>query len=408
MHLRLGPEAVARGVTAVLIACSLAACGREGRAVTVSWSIDSDTPDGWGRDAGWPPITRRRRQTCLPGAAAARGAHDASRHGAGNGRCDRAERRGVRSPGPAVDGRRLAVRRDRHAGRRQPDHRGHPGPGVRPRRRRAAAESPHVDVLRLPVVGALLRWRHVGVAFQLVLLAVAAVVVLHGLFGPQIAPRNLATVLTSIHWRGLLVSALLVAGNLFCAGVPDGARRATPADASSRPGSPGRDRCAGNGSAPACWCWCCSRTSCSTSGSGRPRPRGWCSVTSGSRWSWICCSRARRSASTSARSASSTSWHRRCRRPSCRCATPRRVTTCRTYDCIKGRRSDVDPLRVVQRGCELGLFLPGKVGNLDCTLCLDCVHACPHDNIGLVTRVPGLELLELRRRSGIGRLAAAP
>jgi hypothetical protein len=58
----------------------------------------------------------------------------------------------------------------------------------------------------------------------------------------------------------------------------------------------------------------------------------------------------------------------------------------------------------VQRGCELGLFLPVKVGNVDCTMCLDCVHACPNDNIALVTRVPGAELLETRRRSGLGRL----
>jgi hypothetical protein len=60
--------------------------------------------------------------------------------------------------------------------------------------------------------------------------------------------------------------------------------------------------------------------------------------------------------------------------------------------------------RVTQRGCELGLFLPGKVGNLDCTLCLDCVHACPHDNIALTTRVPGDELIDTGRRSGIGWL----
>jgi ferredoxin len=71
--------------------------------------------------------------------------------------------------------------------------------------------------------------------------------------------------------------------------------------------------------------------------------------------------------------------------------------TCRTSDCIKGNDR--------QRGCELGLFLPMKVGNLDCTLCLDCVHACPHDNIALSMRTPGVELLERGRRSGIGRLS---
>ena len=44
MHLRLGSKAVARGVTAVLIACSLASCGRAGRPVTVSWSITPTPP----------------------------------------------------------------------------------------------------------------------------------------------------------------------------------------------------------------------------------------------------------------------------------------------------------------------------------------------------------------------------
>jgi hypothetical protein len=49
-----------------------------------------------------------------------------------------------------------------------------------------------------------------------------------------------------------------------------------------------------------------------------------------------------------------------------------------------------------------------KVGNVDCTLCLDCVHACPHDNIALETRTPGAEILEWGRRSGIGRLERRP
>ena len=31
----------------------------------------------------------------------------------------------------------------------------------------------------------------------------------------------------------------------------------------------------------------------------------------------------------------------------------------------------------------MDLHLPRKSGNLDCTFCLDCVRACPHDNIGI-------------------------
>src|SRR5687768_14991863 len=89
------------------------------------------------------------------------------------------------------------------------------------------------DVLRWPGIGTLLRWRHARSSLQLLLLLAAAGVVLHGLFGPQVAPANLATVLTWVHYRGLLIVALLAAGNLFCTGCPfvlvrDGARRLRP------------------------------------------------------------------------------------------------------------------------------------------------------------------------------------
>ena len=75
--------------------------------------------------------------------------------------------------------------------------------------------------------------------------------------------------------------------------------------------------------------------------------------------------------------------------------------SCHTLDCIRGRREPVSDL-VVIRGCELALFQPRKVGNMDCTFCLDCVHACPHDNIGILSRLPGTELLTDPIRSGIG------
>src|SRR5690606_36972673 len=76
------------------------------------------------------------------------------------------------------------------------------------------------DVLRLPVIGTFLRWRRARTVLQVGLLALAALVVAHGLWGPQIAPANLATVLTWVHYRGLLVVALLAAGNLFCTACP--------------------------------------------------------------------------------------------------------------------------------------------------------------------------------------------
>ena len=264
-----------------------------------------------------------------------------------------------------------------------------------------------MDVLRLPVVGAILHWRHVRRAFQLVLLAVAAAVVLHGLFGPQIGPRNLATVLTSIHWRGLLVLGVLAAGNLFCTACPmvlvrDAGRRLVP----PRFTFPHqlRRKWIATGllvlvlfsyelftawELPSVTAWIvlgyfALALIVDLSFKGASFCKHVCPI---GQFNFV--------ASTMAPAELKIRDSGTCHE-------------CRTYDCIKGRKSDVQPLKVVQRGCELGLFLPGKVGNLDCTLCLDCVHACPHDNIGLTTRVPGMELLDPRRRSGIGRLADRP
>ena len=77
-----------------------------------------------------------------------------------------------------------------------------------------------MDILRWPIAGAFLRWRHSRSLAQSLLLVVAAVLVVHGLRGPQFGPANLATVATWNHYRGLLVLTLLAAGNLFCFGCP--------------------------------------------------------------------------------------------------------------------------------------------------------------------------------------------
>ena len=63
---------------------------------------------------------------------------------------------------------------------------------------------------------------------------------------------------------------------------------------------------------------------------------------------------------------------------------PAVCASCRTKDCIRGR-DDIP-------GCELHLFQPRKSSNMDCTFCLDCVHACPHDNVGILAGPPGREL----------------
>jgi hypothetical protein len=54
------------------------------------------------------------------------------------------------------------------------------------------------------------------------------------------------------------------------------------------------------------------------------------------------------------------------------------------------------------------LFQPRKVGNMDCTFCLDCVHACPHENVGILARLPGADLLHKGPRSSIGTFGKRP
>jgi polyferredoxin len=259
------------------------------------------------------------------------------------------------------------------------------------------------DVLRWPGIGRLLRWRHARSSLQLLLLLAAAIVVLHGLFGPQVAPANLATVLTWVHYRGLLVVALLAAGNLFCTGCPFTFVR----DAGRRLRQPARrwprwmrTKWIGIALFAAVLfayelfdLW------------ALPRGTAWLVlayfaaalivdlVFTGATFCKYLCPIGQFNFVASAMSPLEL-----------RIREPVVCSTCRTYDCIEGTPSGVGAGRPAQRGCELRLFLPSKVGNIDCTFCLDCVQACPHDNVALGVRVPGAELVDRRRRSGIGRL----
>ena len=81
-------------------------------------------------------------------------------------------------------------------------------------------ESQPFDLMRVPGLGRLFRWRYARPLLQAPLLVVSVVMILHGLFGPNLAPKNLATTLSWLHFRGLLVLVLLCAGNFFCLACP--------------------------------------------------------------------------------------------------------------------------------------------------------------------------------------------
>ena len=254
---------------------------------------------------------------------------------------------------------------------------------------------PKPDRSRTPVL-AIKRLVPVRRVAQWAMLAVAIAVIVDGVRGAQIAPLNLAGVLPWIHWRALSVAALLLVGNLFCMACPFtlvrdmGRRVVTPKfrwprflrskwlpvallllyfwtyEAFSLWNSPFVTACIILG-------YFAASLAVDTLFRGASFCKYVCPI---GQFHFI------------------TSL-----------VSPREVAvrkqsvcgSCRTHDCIRGNET--------ARGCELYLFQPKKASNLDCTFCLDCVNACPHDNLGLLPVLPAKTLTEDPYRSSIGRLS---
>ena len=274
--------------------------------------------------------------------------------------------------------------------RRRPDRsQDEPRPGhltgsICPAHRRPArprVEPAAFDLLRVPLLGRFLRWRHARLSLQVPLLLLAGLIVYDGFRGPQIGAMNLAGVLPWIHWRGLVVLGLLAAGNVSCmacpfmvprtlarrwlpqgrswprrlrnkwlavillVGLPVGLRgvRSLGQPMVDRLDRPGllrgrlRDR--------RLLSRCVLLQVCLPDRSIQLRPIAHLAL-----------------------------WKSRCAtRAPVRRARPRTVSV---------GRDDIP-------GCELHLFQPRKSSNMDCTFCLDCIHACPDDNVGILAGRPG-------------------
>ena len=273
------------------------------------------------------------------------------------------------------------------------------------------------DLLRVPLVGAFLRWRWSRVTMQTCVLLVSLVMIAHAFFGPQLAPKNLAALLTWVHFRGLVVLVVLLGGNFFCMACPfllprQLARRFVP----PRWNWPRRLR--NKWPALALFVavlflyelfdlW-------SNPWWTGVLIAGYFAVAFGvdvlfkhaSFCKYVCPVGQFNFLSSTMSPLEVT------------VRDPQVCTTCATKDCIRGTRApdgaggvsagSSAELPILQRGCELALFQPRKVGNLDCTFCLDCVYACPHDNVGILSRLPGETLGNGGMRSGIGDLDRRP
>ena len=286
------------------------------------------------------------------------------------------------------------------------------------------------DLLRLPVLGAFLRSRYGRQSLQALSLLIAAAIIVDGLFGRQMGSMNLAVIVPWTYGRGIFVLALLLCGNLFCMSCPF----MLPREAAK---------------------WVLRRLGVAQRAWPRMLRNKWLPVTLVALFFWayealdLWNSPLRTAVMLLAYFATAFAVDAVFRDASfCKYVcplgqfnfassllspvevAPRSLATCgtcTTRDCIAGhgpvaghgnprpvatvakveQAQPHRPYQPFQRGCELHLFLPEKQGNMDCTLCMDCVKACPHDNVGLFVQPPALELVQLARkdpqRSAVGR-----
>ena len=280
------------------------------------------------------------------------------------------------------------------------------------------------DLLRLPGLRRFVRWRYARLMLQLPLLALAVLMLVDGFTGRQLASRNLATTVGWLHYRGLVVVALALAGNAFCAACPLMLTRG-PASAVKRllPGElhwPDRLRSK----------WLVGALLLAVFYAyeafdlwASPWLTAWLVVAyfagafavdvlfpAGTFCRYVC------PLGTFNFVLSSVSPTQ------IAAADPEVCRSCEHKPCLHGRETWRDPERAagerafvplsevvhangegVFPGCETRLFVPTMTSNMDCTSCMNCVRACPYDNVALVTRSPARELSRdpWRRRWGL-------
>ena len=313
------------------------------------------------------------------------------------------------------------------------------------------------DLLDVPVVGRFLRWKHARTSMQAVLLAVSALILYDGFWGPQLAPKNLAGVLPWVHWRGFVVLALLIAGNLFCMACPFMlprrlAKRLLPANRAWPQVI--RSKWLAIGllllffwayeaydiwASPWLTAWVAlAYFAAAFAIDGIFKGAAFCKYVcpigqfhfvNGMvsplevkvRQPSICgscptkdCIKGRyalRSEPRTLRHSSKSESLRHSgesRNPSSGTQLPRAAAPTQRQTHAKSSTDVSTPagLQLVQTGCELWLFQERKSGNMDCTFCLDCIQACPYDNVGIQLRAPTSEFRRLDAwRSGVGAAA---
>jgi ferredoxin len=265
------------------------------------------------------------------------------------------------------------------------------------------------DLLALPLIGRFLRWRYARFVLQLPLLLVAFLALYDGFLGRQLAPKNFATVSVWLHYRGFLVLAVAVLGNLFCAACPlmlvrgptRWAKRFLPQFR-------------------------------------RPRPlrnkyfvivltlfylfayEYWDLWASPWLTAWLILGYFGVAFLVDAFFPEGTFCKYVCPLGNFNftlsTTSPAQITakdpsvclSCEGKYCVNGRVETPDGPKTAREaspvegtyypGCETRLYVPQIQSNMDCTLCFNCLRACPYDNVALKPRFWGAEWIRARYR----------
>jgi cytochrome c oxidase assembly factor CtaG/polyferredoxin len=253
-----------------------------------------------------------------------------------------------------------------------------------------------LDLLRVPVLGAFLRARYGRQSLQGISLLAMIVVIAHGFVGHPMAAMNLAGVLPWNIVRALGVLALLFVGNLFCMACPF----TLPRELGRRLGWARfrwpqwlRVKWIGVGLMLAFFfgyerfaLW------------NRPALTAWVLIAYfGTAFLVDTCFRGASFCKYVCPIGQFNFVGSLISPMTLKIRSESTCNECTTRDCIRGNAE--------QRGCELELYLPEKRSNADCTLCMDCVKACPHDNIGILPRSMTQDVLSHEPSSSLGRLS---
>lgn len=240
-----------------------------------------------------------------------------------------------------------------------------------------------LDVLHVPFLGRLLRWRWSRLLGQAVMLLIALLIIYDGFTGPQLAASNNATVLAWVHYRGLVLLGLLLIGNVFCFACP----------------------------------FTLPRTLAKKVSLAGPRwPRAlrnkWVSIGGlftiyllyewldlwASPWltAWLAVAYFVGSFALEAIFSESAFCRYVCPLGAFNFVystiSPFQISErsqqvcrdCQGKECVNGSPQVA--------GCGTDLFVPQIESNINCTFCLDCARACPYDNVALALRPPWREL----------------